>query len=139
MARFGITAKDHAKLHKLNGMYARLFRMHQSTETPNARVAAGRVGKGRRGARKAAVDSQRDRACCRVVAGEERFVTLKNQREESSKVSYVARNSSAAFKSIRSWNETIAALNTEREKELEYAIRVLKEWYMRLVHTSGPP
>jgi hypothetical protein len=137
MARFGITAKDYAKLHEKNGLYARPFRMQNPAETPHARKTAlalvkdaEELGRLRR-TRNEIVHTVASRQGSNAVA------SLNNQREEAAKVPYVPRNSTAAFKNIQSWNETIEALNNDRRKELEGAIQVLKEWYMLLVHASG--
>jgi hypothetical protein len=137
MARFGITAKEYAKLHEKNGLYARPFRMHDATETKSAKQTALSLVKdaealGRlRHTRNEIVHNVASRQGSNAVA------SLKTQKDEAARFPYVQRSSEDALLRRQGWNETIELLNNERRKELEDAIQVLKDWYMLLIRASG--
>jgi hypothetical protein len=137
MARFGVTAKEYSKLHEKNGLYARPFRMHDGTELKKTKRAAlalvkdaEALGKMRR-TRNEIVHNVASRQGSKAVA------SLKTQKVEAAQVPYVPRSTKNALLQRQNWNETAELLRNERNKELEEAIQVLKDWYLLLVHAAG--
>jgi hypothetical protein len=137
MARFGVTAKEYATRGRGNGGYLYPFRAQQPNEAPrtkeaiDALVADVKKLEQRRNSRNKIVHEVASRQ------GSNAVLSLKSQREESSKTPYVPRSTSELIKNPKGWNETIEALSAERKKELEDAISDLKEWYLLLVHAAG--